>query len=81
MSAEEIILELRKLDRQELEKIDEKLHQLLQPAPAKPEGQSWGQALLEVAGTGEALPEDLAHKHDHYLSGYSANQKVNYEHS
>jgi hypothetical protein len=32
-------------------------------------GKSWGEALLEVAGTVEGLPPDYAENHDHYLHG------------
>ena len=69
MSADEIIVELTKLGRKELEKVDEKLHQLLQEEQRVATGGSWGEALLAVAGTAEGLPEDLAHNHDHYLHG------------
>jgi len=30
---------------------------------------SWGEALLEVAGTVEDLPPDYAEKHDQYIRG------------
>jgi len=66
MSAQEIIAQLPKLTRPELEELDSKLHQLLQP-PAAPSN-VW-KALLEIAGTGEGLPPDLAQQHDHYLHG------------
>ena len=37
------------------------------PPPQAP--LSWGEALLEVAGTVEGLPPDYAEYHDHYLHG------------
>jgi hypothetical protein len=69
MSTEEIISELEKLGRSELEKVDAKLHQLLQDESRLTSDRSWGEALLAVAATGEGLPTDLAHNHDHYLHG------------
>ena len=68
MSAQEIIAELPKLTRQELEILDARLHQLLQPAKGH-DTRSWGDALLEVAGSVENLPPDYAQNHDHYLHG------------
>jgi hypothetical protein len=68
MSATEIITELPKLTRVELEQVDAKLHQLLQGKRGT-DAKSWGEALLEVAGTAEGLPSDFAHNHDHYLHG------------
>ena len=68
MSAQEIIAELPKLTRPELEELDAHLHELLcrnRAASTK----SWGEALLEVAGTAQGLPNDLAQNHDHYLHG------------
>jgi hypothetical protein len=55
MSATEIITELPKLTRDELGQVDVKLHQLLQDKRGTG-GKSWGEALLEVAGTAEGLP-------------------------
>jgi len=69
MSADEIIVELTKLDRLGLEKVDERLHQLLHEGHHSTSSGSWGEALLAVAGTAEGLPKDLAHNHDHYLYG------------
>jgi hypothetical protein len=68
MGGTEIITELPKLSRDELERVDAKLHQLLQ---SKHSGstKSWGEALREVGGTAEDLPPDFAHNHDHYLHG------------
>ena len=54
MSAQEIIKELMKLSPDELAEIDLKLHELLQRKPSTSE-KSWGEALLEVAGTIEGL--------------------------
>lgn len=70
MSATEIIAELANLSRPELERVDLRLHTLLE---SKPDASStvWGQALLEVAGTARGLPEDFARNHDHYLHGAS----------
>jgi hypothetical protein len=68
MSAQEIIKELIKLSPDELAEIDLKLHELLQKKPSTSE-KSWGEALLEVAGTIEGLPSDYAQNHDHYLHG------------
>ena len=68
MSPQEIITELAKLSREELAQVDLKLHELLEEKLRAGE-QSWGQALLEVAGTVEGLPPDYAENHDHYLHG------------
>ncbi len=68
MSANEIITELPKLSRNELEQVDARLRQLLQDKRGT-DAKSWGEALLELAGTAEGLPADFAHNHDHYLHG------------
>jgi hypothetical protein len=68
MSAQEIIKELAKLDGDELAEVDVKLHELLEKK-IRTIGRSWGEALLEVAGTVEALPPDYAENHDQYLHG------------
>ncbi len=68
MSAQEIIAELPSLSPSDLEQVEARLHQLLRRDGGSP-AQSWGKALLEVAGTARNLPEDLAHNHDHYLHG------------
>jgi cephalosporin-C deacetylase-like acetyl esterase len=68
MSAQEIIKELTKLDRDQLVEIDLKLHELLEEKISTG-GKSWGEALLEVAGTVEDLPRDYAESHDRYLHG------------
>lgn len=69
MSAQEIIAELPKLNRRELETVDARLHELLQPGESRVAVTSWRSALLEVAGTAEGLPADLARNHDYYLHG------------
>lgn len=68
MSATEIIAELPKLTRPELEAVGARLNALLDHTeqPAKP---TWGEALSELAGTVEELPADYAANHDHYLHG------------
>ena len=38
-------------------------------ALAKTKHRTIGEALLEVAGTAEGLPRDMARNHDHYLHG------------
>jgi hypothetical protein len=68
MSTQEIIRELAKLNRDELAQVDLKLHELLEEK-IRIGGRSWGEALLEVAGTVEGLPPDYAENHDHYLHG------------
>jgi hypothetical protein len=65
MSAKEIMAELPKLSRRELEELDSKLHELLGRSGEK----SVWESLLEIAGTAEGLPEDYASQHDHYLHG------------
>jgi hypothetical protein len=52
MSTQEIIRELTKLNRDELAQVDLKLHELLEEKIGAG-GRSWGEALLEVAGTVE----------------------------
>lgn len=67
MSTQEIIAELPKLTQKELEQVEAKLHELLMATGNS--DKSWGNALLELAGTAPNLPEDFAHRHDHYLHG------------
>lgn len=67
MSAQEIIAELHRLNRHELEAVDAKLHELLHPS--QPSNRHWGQALAEFAGKVPELPADYALNHDHYLHG------------
>ena len=68
MSTQEIMAELTKLSRADLEQLDERLHELLKQ-DTKPSSKSWADALSELAGTAEGLPEDFAQHHDHYLHG------------
>jgi hypothetical protein len=68
MSAQDIIRELPKLTQPELQRVDAKLHELLQ-RKAGARSKTWGAALLEVAGTAQGLPADFANNHDHYLHG------------
>lgn len=65
MSAQEIIAELRKLKPEELRLVKEKVDDLAKATTRR----TIGDALLEVAGTAESLPHDLARNHDHYLHG------------
>ncbi len=64
MSAQEIIAELPKLKPDEFRLVRAKVEDL-----AKAKRRTIGEALLEVAGTAEGLPRDLARNHDHYLHG------------
>ena len=68
MSTQEIVRELAKLSRDELTEVDLRLREQLQEK-IRPGGKSWGEALLEVAGTVKGLPSDYAENHDHYLHG------------
>ena len=70
MSAQEIIAELSKLDRKELERVDAHLHELLGVAQPKKGGQkSLREILLHFAGKAEGLPPDYSTNLDHYLYG------------
>lgn len=66
MSAQEIIAELPNLSQPELEHVGARLRELLR-SHGGTLPKSWGEALLEVAGTAQGLPDDFAHNHDHYL--------------
>lgn len=66
MSIQEIIAEIGKLDRKQIQEVDMHLHRLLEKSAEK---KRWGEALLEVAGSVEGLPEDYSENHDHYLHG------------
>ena len=66
MSTQEIIAELPKLNRRELEQVNSKLHELLATPPAP---RPAGQGLTKFAGAVRGLPSDLARNHDHYLHG------------
>ena len=62
MSAQEIIAELPKLKPDEFRLVQAKVEDL-----AKTKRRTIGEALLDVAGTAEGLPRDMARNHDHYL--------------
>lgn len=64
MSAQEIIAELPNLKPEEFRLVKAKVDDL-----AKAKRRTIGDALLEVAGTAEGLPSDMARNHDHYLHG------------
>ena len=75
MSAQEIIAELSKLDRKELERVDAQLHKLLSPAPSKSHpGNRLGEVLLQFAGKAQGLPPDYSTNLDHYLYGLPKRQ-------
>ena len=76
MSANEILAELPKLNREELERLNARLHQLLdRPHPEeKPPGKPIGQVMLEFAGKAEGLPKDYSANVDHYLYGVPKRQ-------
>jgi len=64
MSSQEIIAELPKLNRMELEEVNSKLSELLSaPAPSPVAGRR----LKQFAGAIRGLPSDMARNHDHYL--------------
>jgi len=66
MSTQEIIAELPKLNRHDLEQVKLKLSELL----AAPDvAYSAGRRLKEFAGVAQGLPSDMARNHDHYLHG------------
>lgn len=69
MSAQEIIEGLPKLTQRELERVDARVHELLQRSNEPKSPVTWGTALQEVAGTAKGLPPDFARNHDHYLHG------------
>ena len=70
MSAQEIIAELSKLDRKELERVDAQLHELRGVAqPKKGAQKSLREILLHFAGKAEGLPPDYSTNLDHYLYG------------
>jgi non-ribosomal peptide synthetase component E (peptide arylation enzyme) len=64
VSVQEIIAELPKLRPDEFLLVRQKVEDL-----AKAKVRTIGQALLELAGTAEGLPRDMARRHDHYLYG------------
>ena len=61
MGATEIISELAKLTRPELEAVDARVHQLLSEPTGTKSGtaKNWGEALASLAGSLDGLPEDL----------------------
>ncbi len=67
MSVREILAELPNLTVAELAAVEAKLRELHRPSEC--DRPAWGQALLEVAGVAEDLPDDYAVNHDHYLHG------------
>jgi hypothetical protein len=69
MSAQEIIAELPKLKPEELRLVREKLSELDAAAASATPKTGWGKAPLEIAGTVNGLPDDLAANHDFYLYG------------
>jgi hypothetical protein len=70
VSAQEIIAELSKFDRKELERVDAQLHKLLKPAQSQslPE-KRLREVLLHFAGKAQGLPPDYSTNLDHYLYG------------
>jgi len=64
MSAQEIIAELPKLGPDDFRLVKAKVDDL-----ARAHRRTIGDALLELAGTAEGLPHDMARNHDHYLHG------------
>jgi hypothetical protein len=68
MSTQEIMAELTKLSRADLEQLDERLHELLRQ-DTKPSSKNWADALSELAGTAEGLPEDFAQHHATVFTG------------
>lgn len=68
MSAQEIMAELPKLSRQDLERLNARVGELLN-AKTQTSNRPWTKALLTIAGTAADLPSDFAHNHDHYLHG------------
>ena len=65
MSAQEIMGELPKLTRDELQRVKARVDELAQSSPPSP---VWD-LLGKWAGKAEGLPADLAESHDHYLHG------------
>jgi hypothetical protein len=64
VSTQEIIAELPKLNRGELEQVNLKVSELLStPATSRVAGRR----LKQFAGVVRGLPSDMARNHDHYL--------------
>jgi len=68
MITQELMAELTKLSREDLEQLDARLQELLRRKSELSPG-TWADALQELAGTAKDLPADFAHNHDHYLHG------------
>jgi len=66
MSVREIIEELPKLNKQELENVVSKGRELLE---RKENGGTQGGGWRKFAGSVRGLPPDMALNHDHYLHG------------
>jgi len=66
MTAQEIIAELPKLNRLELEQVGFKLHELLFELATSTLPR---QELKRFAGVIRGLPPDMARNHDHYFHG------------
>jgi hypothetical protein len=70
VSTNDILAELPRLNRAELEAVDAKLRELLARAQdSRTASPKWGLNLGKLAGTVEGLPADYALNHDHYLHG------------
>ena len=76
MSVSEIIAELPNLQREDLERVDARLHQLLAAEKSGPatNHKAIGQVLLEFAGQADGLPSDYSANLDHYLYGVPKRQ-------
>jgi hypothetical protein len=75
MSTQEIIAELLKLDRTDLERVDAQLHKLLSSGPAKKNTKRpLREVLLQFAGKAQGLPPDYSANLDHYLYGLPKRQ-------
>lgn len=70
MSTREIIAELPRLGAEDLALVKSKVEEVLKSRRADAaSGPAANSFLLQVAGTAEGLPPDLAGNHDHYLYG------------
>ncbi len=76
MSTQEIMTELAKLDRQQLERVESRLHELLEAArpSQQPRQKPIGEVLLEFAGQAQGLPADYSSNINHYLYGVPKRQ-------
>ncbi len=72
MSASDIIAELPRLRVDELaalqSELEEEIRRRCHGGATEPSGTDF---LLQIAGTADGLPPDLAQNHDHYLYGTS----------